>query len=88
LFWVKILNFFDGRGCGSGMEKIRIRGWKNFESGINIQDPQHSGTIIRINKTEVQNPDPNTMVLKRLSSCSENKLRIKKGANEYGTKKP
>jgi hypothetical protein len=70
------------------MEKIRIRGWKNFGSGINIQDSQHLGTIIRINKTEVWNPDPDTMVLKRLSSCSENKLRNKKGANEYGTKKP
>jgi hypothetical protein len=88
LFWVTILNFFDGRGCGSGMEKIRIWGWKNFGSGLNIQDPQHLGTIIRINKTEVWNPDLDTMVLKRQSSCSENKLRIKKGANEYGTKKP
>jgi hypothetical protein len=39
-------------GDGSGMEKIRICGWKNLGSGINIQDPQHLGTIIWINKTK------------------------------------
>jgi hypothetical protein len=60
--------------------------WKKFESGdgkLRIRDKhpgsQHLGTIIWINKTEVRNPDPDTMVLKRQSSCSENKLRKKRG---------
>ncbi len=47
--WVKILKFFDP-DPGSAMEWIRIRdpGWKKFESGINMPDPQHCCCVLYI----------------------------------------
>jgi hypothetical protein len=42
IFGVGILKFFEA-DPGSGIEQIRLwdPGWKKFETGINIPDPQH-----------------------------------------------
>ncbi len=40
IFWVKILKFFDA-DADPRIFLTLDPGWKKFESGINIPDPQH-----------------------------------------------
>jgi hypothetical protein len=44
IFWVKILKFFDEEADPEdpGIFQTLDSGWKEFGSGINISDPQHS----------------------------------------------